>query len=123
MHWPGHRLAFGIFVSILTIWLGAMAVLMRQSALPPEASGPMLAVFEPGTPQHDIFAALTRAEARIVRPSALGFIWIVAGDEPGLAGRLAEQGAIGAYRDLPISPTIAGCFALADAKVANLLTP
>ena len=50
---------------------------------------------------------------------ALGFIWIVAGDEPGLAGRLADQGAIGAYRDLPISPAIAGCFAFADAKVAG----
>ena len=119
MRWPGHRLALGFFVSILTIWLVAMAVLMRQSALPPEASGPMLAVFEPGTPQDDIFAALTRAEARIVRPSALGFIWIVAGDEPGLARRLADRGVIGAYRDLPISPTIAGCFDSADAKVAN----
>ena len=121
MAWPGHRLALGFFVSVLTIWLVAMAVLMRQSALPREASGPMLAVFEPGTPQDEIFAALTRAEARIVRPSALGFVWIVAGDEPGLAGRLADQGAIGAYRDLPISPAIAGCFALADAKVAGLL--
>ncbi len=121
MHWPGHRLALWFFVSILTIWLVAMTVLMRQSALPPEATGAMLAVFEPGTPQDEIFAALTRAEARIVRPSALGFIWIVAGDEPGLAGRLADQGAIGAYRDLPISPTIAGCFAFADAKVAGLL--
>ena len=123
MAWPGHRLALGFFVSVLTIWLAAMAVLMRQSALPPEATGPMLAVFEPGTPQDDIFAALARAEARIVRPSALGFIWIVAGNDPGLAGRLAEQGAIGAYRDLPISPTIAGCFALADAKVAGVLAP
>lgn len=119
MRWPGHRLALGFVISVLTIWLVAMAVLMRQSALPREASGLMLAVFEPGTAQDDIFAALTRAEARIVRPSALGFVWIVAGDEPGLAGRLADQGAIGAYRDLPISPAIAGCFAFADAKVAD----
>lgn len=123
MRWPGHRLALGFVISVLTIWLVAMAVLMRQSALPREASGLMLAVFEPGTAQGDIFAALTRAEARIVRPSALGFIWIVAGDEPGLAGRLTDQGAVGAYRDLPISPTIAGCFAFADAKVAKLLAP
>ena len=123
MHWPGHRLALGFFVSILLIWLMAMAVLMRQSVLPPEASGPMLAVFEPGTSEDEIFASLTRAGARVVRPSALGFIWIVAGDEPGLAGRLASEGAIGTYRDLPVSPTIAGCFAFADAKVAGLLQP
>ncbi len=121
MHSPGHRLALGLFAGVLCLWLIAMAVLIRQSALPPEAGGPMLAVFEPGTPGDEIFARLTRAEARIVRPSALGFIWIVTSDQPGLAGRLAREGAVGAYRELPISPTIAGCFAFADAKVANLL--
>ncbi|WP_373503374.1 hypothetical protein [Aestuariivirga sp.] len=119
MRWPGHRLALGVFVGVLALWLGVMAIVMRHSALPPEASGMMLAVFEPGTPEARIFASLTRAEARVVRPSALGFIWVVAGDEPGLAGRLVEQGAVGAYRDLPISPTIAGCFAFADAKIAS----
>jgi hypothetical protein len=119
MRWPGHRLALGVFVGVIAIWLAAMAVVMRHAALPPEASGMMLAIFEPGTPQEEIFAGLTRAEARVVRPSALGFIWVVAGDEPGLAGRLVEQGAVGAYRDLPISPTIAGCFAFADAKIAS----
>ena len=90
MRWPGHRLALGVFVGVLALWLAVMAVVMRHSALPPEASGMMLAVFEPGTPQEEIFASLTRAEARVVRPSALGFIWVVAGDEPGLAGRLVE---------------------------------
>lgn len=97
-----------------------MAVVMRQAALPRAASGPMLAIFEPGTPPDEIFASLTRAEARIVKSSALGFIWVVVGDEPGLAGRLEDEGAIGTYRDLPISPAIAGCFAFADAKVAGL---
>lgn len=79
----------------------------------------MLAVFEPGTPRDAIFAALTRAEARIVRPAGLGSSGSWQAMKPGLAGRLTGQGAIGAYRDLPISPTIAGCFALAEAKVAN----
>ena len=37
--------------------------------------------------------------------------------------RYLGSGALGAYRDLPISPTIAGCFALADAKVANFSAP
>ena len=123
MGWPGHRLALGLFISVLIIWMAAMAVLMRLSALPPEASGLMLAVFEPGTPEDAVFASLTRAHARPVRPTSFGFIWIVAGDEAGLAGRLAREGALGAYRDLPISPTIAGCFALADAKVADAFAP
>ena len=123
MGWPGHRLALGLFISVLIIWIGAMAVLMRLSALPPEASGLMLAVFEPGTPEDAVFASLTRANARPVRPTSFGFIWIVAGDEAGLAGRLVREGALGAYRDLPISPTIAGCFVLADAKVADAFAP
>ena len=121
MDWPGHRLALGFFAIVLALWIAVMATVMRQAALPPEATGAMLAIFEPGTPEDQIFASLTRAEARIVRPSALGFIWIVTSEEPGLAGRLVSEGAAGAYRDLPISPTIAGCFALADAKVANFL--
>ena len=123
MGWPGHRLAIGLFAAVLAVWIGVMAYVMRQSALGAEAAGTMLVVFEPGTPEDRIFASLTSAEARVIRPTALGFIWIVASDEAGLAGRLTNEGAIGAYRDLPVSPTIAGCFAFADAKVANLLTP
>jgi len=119
MNGHGHRLAFSVFFGVIAIWLVAMAVLMRASALPPEASGVMLAVFEPGTPSDTIFAKLAAAEARPIRETAFGLIWVVTGDTAGLAGRLHDQGAIGAYRDLPISPTIAGCFAFADAKVAN----
>ena len=64
-------------------------------------------------------AGLTRAEARIVGPTDFGFVWVVSSEEPGLVGRLAANGAIGAYRELPVSPTLAGCFALADAKVSQ----
>lgn len=116
----GHRLALVLFAGVIAVWLLGMAIVMRHAALPPEASGPMLAVFEPGTPEDQVFASLTRAEARIVKPSGLGFIWVVTSEEPGLAGRLRREGALGAYRELPVSPVIAGCFAFADAKVANL---
>lgn len=118
---PGHRLALLLFAAVLATWLGGMAVLMRQSALPPAASGTMLAVFEPGTPEDEVFASLTRAGARVVRRSGLGFIWVVASEETGLAGRLTREGAVGAYRDLPISTAIAGCFAYADAKAQRLM--
>ncbi len=119
MRWPGHRLAISLFLGVIVAWVGVMAVLMRQAALPPEASGPMLAVFEPGTSADDIFAKLTSAGAKPVRQTAFSFIWVVAGDERGLAGRLGAQGAIGAYRELPLNPSIAGCFALADAKITE----
>jgi hypothetical protein len=123
MHWPGHRLAISLFFGVVVVWIAVMAVLMRQASLPHEASGPMLAVFQPGTSPDDIFAKLTIAGARPIRETAFGFIWVVAGDEPGLAGRLAGQGAIGTYRELPLNPTIAGCFALADAKIAEYMGP
>lgn len=117
----GHRLALGLFAAVVFLWIAVMATVMRDAALPPEASGTMLAVFEPGTPEDVVFAHLVRAGARPIRPSAFGFIWVVTGDEPGLAGRLAAEGAIGVYRDLPLSPTLAGCFAFADAKVSSFL--
>lgn len=119
MGWPGHRLAITLFMTVIVAWIAVMAVLMRRSSLPADATGPMLAVFEPGTPADDIFAKLTFAGAKPVRQTAFGFIWVVAGDEPGLAGRLAAQGAIGTYRELPLNPSIAGCFALADAKITE----
>ncbi len=122
MSWPGHRLALTLFFAVLGIWLAVMAAVMRVAALPPEATGPMLVVFEPGTPEDQLFASLVKAGALPVRATAFGFIWVVAGDEPGLAGRLREQGAIGAYAELPLSPSIAGCFALADAKVAGMFS-
>ena len=118
-----HRLALTLFAGVIITWLVIMAALMRASALPPEATGVMLAVFEPGTSADEIFAKLTRAEARPIRETAFGFIWVEAGEAPGLAGKLAAVGAIGAYRELPINPTIAGCFAWADATVARTLQP
>jgi hypothetical protein len=115
----GHRLALGLFAGVIAAWLVVMAVVMRHAALPAEASGPMIAVFEPGVSADDVFAKLTQAGARPVRATGFDFIWIVVGDEPGLAGRLAQQGAVGAYKELPFSPTLAGCVALADVKIAQ----
>jgi hypothetical protein len=119
MNFPGHKFALASFASVIVIWLVAMAWIMRAGALPAEATGTMLAVFNPGTAQDKIFASLVNAGAKPIRETSFGFIWVVSGDEPGLSGRLRAQGSIGNYRNLPLSPTIAGCFALADAKVAE----
>ncbi len=119
--WSGHRLALTLFLTVLVAWLAIMAVLMHRASLPADATGPMLAVFEPGTSADDIFAKLTFAGATPVRQTAFGFIWVVTSEQPGLAGKLVQHGAIGAYRELPISPSLAGCFALADAKVTEYM--
>jgi hypothetical protein len=113
MRWPGHRFALTVFASVLAVWLIAMFAIMRDAALPPSAQGIMLVVFEPGIMDDVAFAAITRAEAKPIRKTAFGFIWVVDGN----AGKLKTEGALGSYRELPISPEIAGCVAVADAKV------
>jgi hypothetical protein len=120
MNWPGHRIAIGLAAGIIVAWLAGMTTAMRHAALPSEAAGPMLAVFEPGTPPDKIFASIIASGAKPVRETWLGFVWVVAGDEPGMAGKLIEQGAIGTYAELPFSPGVNGCFAYADAKMAEL---
>lgn len=123
MRWPGHKLAFGIFAAVVAAWVVVMAAVMRQAALPAEASGVMLVVFEPGLSSENAFARIVNAGGRPVAPSAFAFVWVAFGDEPGFAGRLGAQGALGTYRKLPLSPTIAGCFAYADARAARFFTP
>jgi hypothetical protein len=119
MRWPGHRFAFAVFATVLILWLGAMVVLMRQSALPDEATGKMLVVFEPGISEDQAFKAITAAGANPIRASDFNFIWIAHSDTPGTAGKLKQQGALGAYRELPLSPVIAGCVAVADRRLAK----
>jgi hypothetical protein len=119
VNFPGHKFALAAFSSIIITWLFAMALIMRAGALQAGASGTMLTVFNPNTPQDKIFAAIVNAGAKPIRETSFGFIWVVSGDEPGLSGRLRNEGAIGNYRNLPLSPTIAGCFAFADAKAAE----
>ena len=119
MNWPGHRLALALFGSVLAVWLLAMTFLMHRAVLPAQATGTMIAVFEPSVTEDKAFATLVAAGANVVRKTSFDFIWVVTSDQPGLAGRLLANGALGAYRELPISPSIAGCFAIADAKVAE----
>jgi hypothetical protein len=119
VNYPSHKFALTFFASVIALWLIAMAIIMRAGALTQEATGTMLAVFDPNTPSDKVFESIISAGANPIRQTSFGFIWVVSSDEAGLAGRLKENGAIGSYRNLPLSPTIAGCFALADAKVAE----
>jgi hypothetical protein len=113
-----HRLAFSIFGVVLAIWLLGMFALMRASALPPETTGKMLVVFEPGISGEAAFAAITQAGASPIKQTSLDFIWVVSGN----VAALENAGALGAYRELPISPVIAGCVAVVDAKLVDALS-
>jgi hypothetical protein len=120
--WPDHRLALKLAAAVLAIWLIGMAVVVRSAALGPDASGKMLAVFEPGTSEDQIFMTLVAAGGRPVRNTWLPFVWVVVGEETGFAGRLEQHGAVGTYGELPFAPAVAGCLAYADAKMAELFT-
>ena len=122
MNWPGHRLALTLATCVLAAWVAGMALTLRLAALKPEDTGTMLVVFAPGTEPDAAFTKLVNAGGNPVRRTWLGSVWVVTGDAPGLAGRLMEKGAMGTYRDLPVSPDLAGCFAYADAKVAELFS-
>src|SRR5688572_3239098 len=91
--WPGHSLAWKLAVSVLIVWLALMVAVVRTAALEAQATGKMLAVFEPGIAQDEIFAKLIAAGGKPVRNTWLPFVWVVAGEQRGFAGRLFEQGA------------------------------
>jgi hypothetical protein len=122
MRWPGHRLALALGGGVIAVWLAAMVLIVRASALPPDASGPLLAVFEPGRTSEEMFTVIVAAGGKPVRATWLPFVWSVAGQEPGLAGRLHEQGAIGAYAELPLALTLGGCMTYADAKISEMFS-
>jgi len=117
MSLSGHKFALSFFGAVLLAWVLVMFILIRNAALPPEATGTMLAVFDPKVSETEALAMIANAHAKIVKQSGLTFAWIVSAEEPGLAGRLKANGALGAYRELPIPVELAGCLAFADAKV------
>ncbi len=114
-----HRLALSIAAGVLLVWLVAMAIAMRAAALPDQASGAMIAVFPPGIGENGQITAIVNAGGKPVRQTWIGAVWVVEGDAPGYAGRLRQNGALAAYGELPFSPELAGCFAYADAKLAQ----
>jgi hypothetical protein len=115
-------LAGGLVLTVLLVWLLIMVAVVRGSALAPEASGTVLAVFDPGTSQDAIFQKLVAAGGKPVRATWLPFVWVVAGEEKGFVGRLSDEGAMGAYGELPFAPAVAGCLAYADAKMVELFS-
>lgn len=118
----GHKLALWLAAAVIAMSFLAMAAAMRAAALPPEASGKMLVVFQPGTNESDIFARLIAAGGSPVRQTWLPFVWVVASETPGFAGAIMAHGAMGAYDEMPFSPQVAGCFAYVDAKAMEIFS-
>jgi hypothetical protein len=120
MNWPGHKLAIGMFAAVLLVTALAMAGTMLAGRASDEEAGTLLAVFPPSTSPNNVFGQIILAGGKPIRPTWVRGTWVVHGDEPGFAGRLKAQGAIGAYRNSPVLPQLAGCFAFVDAKTVQM---
>jgi hypothetical protein len=107
---PGHSFAVVLAGAVLAVWLAVMAVALRDAALPDATDGMVLAVFPPGTSEHDAFAAMVRAGGQPLRNTGLGFAWVAWGPAVGFVGRLKAEGAWAAFGELPVGPVLAGCF-------------
>lgn len=109
----GHKLALGFFAAVALAWAAVFALTLHRAALPPQASGRVVAVYPFRWSGQAATAAALRTEARLVRQTWLPNIIEVASDEPGFVARLQQQGAIGVYRAAPFNLfTLSGCTGL-----------
>jgi hypothetical protein len=122
MNWPGHKLAVTLFAGTLLATGLAMAGVMYAGRATEAEAGTLLVVFPPSTRPNSVFGKIILAGGKPIRPTWVNGTWVVHGDEPGFAGRLKAQGAIGAYRNSPVLPQLAGCFAYADARAVEMFT-
>ncbi len=120
MNWPGHKLAIGLFAAVLLATGLAMAGTMLAGRASDEEAGTLLAVFPPSTRPNNVFGRIILAGGKPIRPTWVRGTWVVHGGDEGFASRLKAQGAIGAYRNSPVLPQLAGCFAFVDAKSVQL---
>lgn len=105
-----HGIALGFAAAVLLVWGLLFAVTVQRAALPPDASGRVIAVYPFGWDASAVTVAATQTEARLVRQTWLPNAVELASDDPGFAGRLRESGAIGVYRAQPFTLfTLAGC--------------
>ncbi|PJI42389.1 hypothetical protein [Ferrovibrio sp.] len=108
-----HRLAFGFIAAVLLLWAGLFGWTLQRAALPPEASGRVIAVYPFGWNETTVTAAAMRTEARLVRQTWLTNAVELASDDAGFADRLRDSGAIAVYRAQPFNLfTLAGCTGL-----------
>lgn len=105
-----HRLALGFVAAVLLLWAGLLGWTLQRAALPPEASGRVIAVYPFGWNEMAVTGAAMRTEARLVRQTWLTNAVELASDDAGFADRLRNNGAIAVYRAQPFNLfTLAGC--------------
>ena len=105
-----HRFALKLLAWIVGIWLIGMVLLFEAAALPPEASGTVIALFPIGTSSAEAVGASAAAGAKLVSPSWFDNVLVVADDAPGLTGRLKRAGALEVFENMRFAGiSFAGC--------------
>lgn len=105
-----HSVALGFVLAVLLLWAGLLGWTLQRAALPPEASGRVIAVYPFGWDDLAVTAAAMRTEARLVRQTWLPNAVELVSEDAGFADRLRSHGAIAVYRAQPFNLfTLAGC--------------
>jgi hypothetical protein len=102
-----------LIAGVALAWIAVVALTLRLTALPADATGKLFVLFPPGTTGAASFAAIVEAGGAPVRPTFGGWAWVAHAEEPGFVGRLEAAGALAAFRGAPTGIALAGCFAFA----------
>ena len=106
-------LALGLIAGVALAWIAVVALTLRLTALPADASGKLLVLFPPSTSGASSFAAIIAAGGAPVRPTLGDWAWVAHAEDPGFVGRLEAAGALAAFRGVPTGMALAGCLAFA----------
>ncbi len=106
----GHGLAGRLLAAAAVVWLAAFSLSINGSRLADAEHGPMVVVLRPGTTDAEAISAIGRAGGSVVAPVAgTSFVWSAVGDRPGFVGRVRSEGAMVAFRNLPVVTMLVGC--------------
>ncbi|MCB2054365.1 MAG: hypothetical protein KDE35_09000 [Geminicoccaceae bacterium] len=105
--------------AVLLVWSAVVLLVLATSGLDEDEQGTMLAAFAPGTPDVAVMTRVIEAGGSVVRQTALPSLWVVHGDDAGFVGRLRSNGALAAYRELPLDVPLAGCTGVILAREAD----
>jgi hypothetical protein len=105
-----HAIALKLLGFILAVWLVALIALLAHAQMDEGDSGTAIILYPPGWSAEESLAASHQADARLLTTTAFDNVLVVAGDEPGLVGRLKQAGGIIAFRNLTLGEiSFAGC--------------
>ncbi|MDX2102544.1 MAG: hypothetical protein SF002_08390 [Alphaproteobacteria bacterium] len=102
------RLALSVLGGVFAVWLALAVGLLADGGLGPDETGRMVVVFDPRLDGDQALLRVALADGRIVRHSWFPFALVVEDDQPGLAGRLRDAGALIAMREMLAAFMLAG---------------